>query len=40
MLLDNQWITEELKEEIKRYLETKTIKIQQSKTYGTQQKQL
>ena len=38
-LLNNQEITEEIKEEIKKYLETMTMKTQRSKTYGTQQKQ-
>ena len=37
MLQNNQWITEEIKEEIKRYIETND-KPQWSKTYGTQQK--
>ena len=36
MLLTNQWITEEIKGEIKKYLQQMTIKTQQSKT---QQKQ-
>ena len=40
MLLNNQWITEEIKEEIKKTPTDKmTMKMQQSKTYGTQQKQ-
>ena len=39
MLLNNQCITEEIKEEIKKYLEAKTTKIQQSKTYGMEQKE-
>ena len=36
MLLNNQWITEEIKEEIKKYLEAND-KIRHSKTYGMQQ---
>ena len=36
-LLNNQEITEEIKEEIKKYLETITMKTQWSKTYGMQQ---
>ena len=45
MLLNNRWITEEIKEEVKKkYLETnenekKKKKTQWSKTYGMQQKQ-
>ena len=38
MLLNNQWITEEIKEEIKKYLEANDNKVQHSKTYGMQQK--
>ena len=38
MLLNNQWITEEIKEEIKKYLEM-TTKTQQSNTYGMKKKQ-
>ena len=34
MLLNNEWVNKEIKEEIKRYLET-----QQSKIYRTQGKQ-
>ena len=37
-LLNNQWITEEIKEEIKKYLEANDNKTQHSKTYGMQQK--
>ena len=36
-LLNNQEITEEIKEEIKKYLETNETKTQQSKTYGIEQ---
>ena len=39
MLLNNQEIIEEIKEEIKKYLETKTMKTQWPKTYAVQQKQ-
>ena len=39
MLWNNKWIIEEIKEEIKRYLETNDNKDKQSKSYGTQQKQ-
>ena len=39
MLLNNQWITEEIKEEIKNTQRQMAAKTQQSKTYGTQQKQ-
>ena len=39
MLLNNQEITEDIKEEIKKYLETYDKKTRRPKTYGTQQKQ-
>ena len=39
MTLNNQWITEEIKEEIKNYLETNESETGQSKTYRMQQKQ-
>ena len=39
MLLNNQELTEGIKEEIKKYLETKTVKTRRPKTYGMQQKQ-
>ena len=39
MLLNNQWINEEIKEEILKYLEANDNTDQQSKTYGMQQKQ-
>ena len=39
MLLHNQWITKEIKEEIKEYLETNENKNTTIQTYGTQQKQ-
>ena len=38
-LLNNQEITEEIKEEIKKYLETNDSETRQPKTYGMQQKQ-
>ena len=38
MLLNDQWITEEIKEEIKKYLEANYNKDKHSKTYGMQQK--
>ena len=38
-LLNNQEITEEIKEEIKKYLETNEMHTSQPKTYGMQQKQ-
>ena len=38
-LLNNQEITEEIKEKIKKYLETKDNETRQTKTYGMQQKQ-
>ena len=40
VLLNNQCITEEIKEEIKKFLETNENQTGQSKTYGTEQKQL
>ena len=39
MLLKNQWITEEIKEEIKKYLETNENESTMIQTYGMQQKQ-
>ena len=39
MFLNNQQVPEEIKKEIKTFLETMTMKIQQLKTYGMQQKQ-
>ena len=38
-LVHNQEITEEIKEEIKKYLETNDNEKRRSKTYGMQQKQ-
>ena len=37
MLSNNQWIPEEIKEEIIKYLDTNDQKTQNSKTYGTWQ---
>lgn len=39
MLLNKQWINEEIKEEIKKHLETNDKENIPSKTYGMQQKQ-
>ena len=39
MFLNNQQITEELKREIKKFLETNDNENRQLKTYGMQQKQ-
>ena len=39
MLLNNQWITEKIKEEIKNYLETNDNENMMTQTYGMQQKQ-
>ena len=39
MLLNNEWVKNEIKEEIKKFLETMKMKTQQSKIYGTQQRQ-
>ena len=39
MFLDNQQVTEEIKREIKRFLETNDNETRQLKTYGMQQKQ-
>ena len=36
-ILNNQWITEEIEEEIRKYLETIKIKTQQPKIYRRQQ---
>ena len=38
MLLNNQWIAEEIKEEIKKYLETNQNENTKSKTYKISQK--
>ena len=39
MLLNNEWVNNKVKEEIKRYLETNENEKQKSKTCGTQEKQ-
>ena len=39
MLLNNQWITEEINKEIKKYLETNENESTGFKTYRMQQKQ-
>ena len=36
MLLNNEWVKNEIKEEIKKFLETMKMNSQQSNTYGTQ----
>jgi hypothetical protein len=38
-ILLNQWATDEIKEEIKRFLEVNENKTRPTGTYGTQQKQ-
>ena len=37
--INNEWVKNEIKEEIKKFLETMKMNSQQSKTYGTQQRQ-
>ena len=39
MLLNNEWVNNKIKEEIKRYHEMLKMRTQQSKTYGTLRKQ-
>ena len=39
MLLNNEWVKNEIKEEIKRFLETGKNKHTIVQTYGTQQRQ-
>ena len=39
MLLNNEWVNNEIKEEIKRYLETNENENTTTKFYGTQRKQ-
>ena len=39
MLLNNEWVKNEIREEIKKFLEQMEINSQQPKTYGTQQRQ-
>ena len=38
MLLNNEWVKNEIREEIKKFLETSKMNSQQPKTYGTQQR--
>ena len=39
MILNNEWVKNEIREEIKKFLETNEMNSQQPKTYGTQQKE-
>ena len=39
MLLNNEWVKNEIKEEIKNFLETNENDSQQPKSYGTQQRE-
>ena len=39
MLLNNEWVKNEIRDEIKMFLEKNDMNSQQSKTYGTQQRQ-
>ena len=39
MLLNNEWVKNEIREEMKNFPETKKMNSQQPKTYGTQQRQ-
>ena len=39
MLLNNEWVKNEIREEIRTFLEQMKMNSQQSKTYGTQQRQ-
>ena len=39
MLLNNEWVKNEIKEEIKKFLETNENEHTQYKTYGTKQRQ-
>ena len=39
MLLNKEWVKNEIREEIKNFLETNEMNSQQPKTYGTQQRQ-
>ena len=39
ILLNNEWLKNEIKEEIKKFLKQKEMNSQQSKTYGTQRRQ-
>ena len=39
MLLNNEWVKNEIKEEIKKFLETNKNELTTTKIYGTQQRQ-
>ena len=39
MLLNQEWINNEIKEEIKKFLETNENELTQAKIYGTKQRQ-
>ena len=39
MLLNNEWVKNEIREEIKNFQKQMKMNSQQSKTYGTQQRQ-
>ena len=39
ILLNNEWVKNEIKEEIRKFLETNKNQLTQPKTYGTQQRQ-
>ena len=39
MLLNNEWVKNEIREEIKNFLETNENKLTTTQTYGTQQRQ-
>ena len=39
MLLNNEWVKNEIREDIKKFLETNKLNSQQPKTYGTQRRQ-
>ena len=39
MLLNNEWVKNEIREEIKKFLETNENELKQPKTYGTQPRQ-
>ena len=38
MLLNNEWVNQKIKEEMKNYMEAKEKETQRSKTFGMQQK--
>ena len=39
MLLNNEWVKNEIREEIENFLETNENELKKPKTYGTQQRQ-